>query len=104
MLGPKQTGNKNLVYWLYLAGPLAWYGVFGVRELGYAAGSDTILTAFFMSGYLAILLAPWLPTRYGPVVISAQELFYFVEGRSDSVGRSCGGPYAFASVWRRARG
>lgn len=80
VLGPKQTGNKNLVYWLYLAGPLAWYGVFGVRELGYAAGSDTILTAFFMSGYLAILLAPWLPTRYGPVVISAQELFYFVEG------------------------
>lgn len=80
VFGPEQTGNKNLVYWLYLAGPLAWYGVSGVRELGYAAGSDTVLTAFFLSGSLAILLAPWLPTRYGPVVISAQELFYFVEG------------------------
>ncbi|MBD2761946.1 hypothetical protein IEE92_05175 [Kocuria sp. cx-116] len=80
VLGPKQTGNKNLVYWLYLAGPLVWYGAFGVRELGYAAGSDTVLTVFFLSGSLAILLAPWLPTRYGPVVVSAQELFYFVEG------------------------
>ncbi|MFC3481124.1 hypothetical protein ACFOLD_10915 [Kocuria carniphila] len=80
VLGPKQTGNKNLLYWLYLAGPLAWYGVFGIRELGYAAGSDSVLTAFFLSGSLAVLLAPWLPTRYGPVVVSAQELFYFVEG------------------------
>lgn len=69
------------MYWLYLAGPLAWYGIFGVRELGYAAGSDTVLAVFILSGSLAILLAPWLPTRYGPVVVSAQELFYFVEGR-----------------------
>ena len=80
VLGPRQTGSKNLVYWLYLAGPLVWYGVFGVRELGYSAGTDTVLTAFILCGSLVILVAPWLPTRYGPVVVSAQELFYFVEG------------------------